>query len=138
MIKKQQQSGFSYFEIMITVAVVVISILPIMDSLQVSVKASEVQREYVSSHYHLMAKMEEVLAESYTSLEAAIISSESGGPPIFSDPSGSSDRRIVYLSKYDIDNADSDNDPSTGKDEVIWVKTIIANSNHEFVTLVLP
>ncbi len=136
LIKTQRQSGFTYVEIMITVAVIAIAILPIMDALQTSAQASGYQRQHVALHYHLMGGMESVLAESYTALEAEIINSTTASS--FSDASGTSDRRLVYLSKYDIDNVDLDNDVFTGTDDVIWVKTELEGTNHSFETLVIP
>ena len=48
-------------------------------------------------------------------------------------------RALVYLWRYDGDNADADNDPFTGIDpELLWMKVEIENSPLSFETLLTP
>ena len=42
-------------------------------------------------------------------------------PTALSDTAGSADRRLVYISGYDGDNADADNDPATGTDANLFL-----------------
>ena len=57
-------------------------------------------------------------------------------PTSYSDVSGSTDRRLVYIAKYDADNADADDDGFTGvDDEILWVRVEIENTPFEFETL---
>jgi hypothetical protein len=44
---------------------------------------------------------------------------------------------LVYLSRYDGDNADGDNNPFTGTDaDLIWVRAAIADPPIDMTTLV--
>ena len=50
-------------------------------------------------------------------------------PSVYSDPSGSTDRRLVFASFYDADNADSDNDPFTGTEpDLLWIRVEMAGT----------
>ncbi|MCH9672344.1 MAG: hypothetical protein K0U93_12930, partial [Gammaproteobacteria bacterium] len=58
-------------------------------------------------------------------------------PSGFSDAAGASPRRLVYVSRYDGDNADGDSDPFTGTDpELIWVQVSIEGAGQSIQTLV--
>ena len=78
-------------------------------------------------HYLLVRKLEEVLADPFI-----VISTQAAGPSTpsaYSDASGSPDRQLVYVSLYDGDNADADNDPFTGTDpDLLWVRVEIEGS----------
>ena len=86
--------------------------------------------------------MEIVLAEPYSSLENAAIAAGMGGdswsaPSTYSDPFGADSRRLVFLSLYDGDNADSDANPFTGVDgDLMWVRTEIEGTLIAVETLV--
>jgi hypothetical protein len=75
----------------------------------------------------MIAKLEDVLAEPFSSLEVAATDAASASVPTsYSDNSGSVNRRVVYLSLYDGDNADADDDPFTGGDAgLMWIRTEI-------------
>ena len=132
------QCGFSYIEVLVATVLIVTALIPAMDALHNGVNASAVYKQRVVAHYRLSSLMEEVLSEPFATLDAAATSA--GGPGVatsYSDPSGTTDRRIVYLSRYDGDNADSDNDPFTGIDaDLLWVSVGYENSKDWLDTLV--
>ena len=67
---------------------------------------------------------------------AALAAGDATVPTSFSDSAGTNDRRLVYLSRYDGDNADADDDPFTGvDDDLIWVRVAIENSTQALETL---
>lgn len=73
--------------------------------------------------------MEQLLAEAPASLDAA---AQAAGAPTtptsYSDAPGTPDRRLVFLARYDLDNADGDGNPFTGGDAgLIWVRVAIKN-----------
>ena len=79
------------------------------------------------NHYRLLSKLEEVLAEPFSTVFA-----QAAGPTVatvYSDLAGSVDRRVVFIASYDGDNADADNDPFTGPDpDLLWVRVEIEGS----------
>ena len=127
-IKPQRQAGYSYVEILIATILITVSMVPIMDALRNASVGAGIYESYSAQHYSLLAKMEEVLAEPYGSLdaEAAAVGS-STTQTAYSDPVSTPDRCLVYLAAYDIDNADGDNEPFlTGTDPgVLWVRVEI-------------
>lgn len=131
-----KSSGFSLIEILIVIVVLGLTLVPAMNALQVSIKSSELGSDSLRQHYLLFGKMEEVLAEDFATLDAAATAAGSATTP--SSYSSNLDGFIVYLSRYDTDNADTDDDSFTGVDEVIWVRTESKGSTLYFETLVLP
>ena len=127
-IKPQRQTGYAYVEILIATILIAVSMVPIMDALRNASVGTGIYESYSAQHYSLLAKMEEVLAEPYGSLDAeAVAVSSSTTQTAYSDPVSTPDRRLVYLAAYDIDNADGDNEPFlTGTDPgVLWVRVEI-------------
>lgn len=127
-ITPQRQAGYSYVEVLIAAVLIAISLVPAADALRTATVGAEIYEEYSAQHYSLLAKMEEVLAEPYGSLDAeAVAVGNKTAPTAYSDPVSTPDRRLVYLAAYDIDNADGDDEPFlTGTDPgVVWVRVEI-------------
>ncbi|MGD2062841.1 MAG: hypothetical protein PVF51_04585 [Nitrospirota bacterium] len=114
-----------------------ISLAPALETLRGGVVGSEIRAELTAAHYHLTAKMEEVLAQPFASLEAAATAAGSATTPTtYSDTAGDDDRRLVYVAGYDGDNADGDNNPFTGADDgLLWVRVEIADTALSVATL---
>ena len=132
-----KQCGLSYVEVLIAVVLLGVSLVPAMEALTTGIQASGVNESHITQHFYLQAKFEEVLAQkfSYLKTEAKAVASPTVATA-YSDSPGSADRRLVYLSLYDGDNKDADNDPFTGMDQnLIWVRATIENSNHVFESL---
>ena len=122
-----RQAGVTYIEVLIASLLIVISLVPMIDAVRGAISSSGVHDETAIQHLHLIAILEDVLAEPFSSLEAAAIAAGSETVVTsYSDLAGSNNRRLVYLSLYDGDNADSDDDPFTGVDPgLMWVRTEI-------------
>ncbi len=149
------QTGVSYVETMIAVVFMVLVLLPLMQSLQWGVQTTQFNQEQVTQHYHLTSKLEAVLSESYKSqLDAAATAGSHTIATSFSDASGEENRRLVYISFYDVDNDDGDgdlfsildantdldNNPYTGADvdiDLLWIKVEIENTGLVIETLVV-
>jgi prepilin-type N-terminal cleavage/methylation domain-containing protein len=139
-------AGFSYIEVLIAVAVIGVCLVPAMDALKTGIQSTDVHESTLVDHYALQAKMEEVLAESFSSLAAASTAAGSlNSPTSYSDPSpfittdGRQIVRQVYIWPYDGDNADSDNDSFTGTDaDLLHVKVQINDSPLSLETLTTP
>jgi type II secretory pathway pseudopilin PulG len=131
------QAGFSYVEVLIATVIIAVSLAPAMEALQTGIAASTVTSSQTLDQYYLKAKLEEVLAQTYTNLDSAgLAAGSSTTPTSYSDVAGSARRRLVYISRYDGDNADGDNDPFTGTDAgLLWVSARIEGSATALETL---
>jgi hypothetical protein len=58
-------------------------------------------------------------------------------PAPYSDSAGTKSRRLVYLARFDGDNADADNNPFTGTDSgLLWVRVTIEDSPRALQTVI--
>ena len=139
--KHSKMSGFSLVEVLVSVVLIAIVLVPAMEALLPGIQGSGIHETRSEDHYRLMGKIEETLAEPFASLDAAAITaSNPTTPTIYSDdftyPNGRQIRRNIFISRYDGDNADADDDPFTGTDEgLLWVQGVIAGSSLSFETL---
>jgi len=138
----RRESGISYIEILIATVLILITLLPMMDAMRGATMSTAAHEEFAIRNAHLRAKMEEVLGEPFARLEAAASAAEQGGrsfdqPSLYTDAPGATDRRVVYLSYFDGDNADNDGDPFTGVDPgLMWVRTEIEGTRLAVESLV--
>ncbi len=132
------QAGVSYVEVLIAVVVLGVALVPALEALQVAFRGSAVQVDVVLWQQQLATRMEDVLAEPFASLDSAALDAGSETvPSSYSDAAGPPDRVLVFLSRYDGDNADADNDPFTGTDAgLVWARVAIENTPYELTTLV--
>ena len=130
MITRARQSGLTLVEVLVTVVLLAIVLIPAMNALRTGVVGAEVHGNVAASHYRLSSRLEELLAEPFADLSDAAVAA--GGPAIpttYSDAAGPPDRLLVYLSFYDGDNADADDDSFTGTDpDLLWVRVEIEGS----------
>lgn len=131
------QTGFSYVEVLVATVLISITLVPALEALQGAVSGSELHERVTIQQYHLRNKLEEVLAKSFDELDAVAIAAGSHSvASSYSDLIGATDRRLVYLSKYDGDNVDSDNDVFTGvDDDLLWLRVEIENTPYALETL---
>lgn len=133
----RHQRGLSYVEVMVATVLLVVALLPALDALQSGIQSSTIHETQSVDQYQLLSKLEDVLAQPFGSLDAAATMAGSKNTiTTYSDAVGSNNRRLVYLSRYDGDNTDTDNDPFTGIDDgLIWVRVEIETSNKAIETL---
>ena len=131
------QLGISYIEVLIAVVLIAISLVPMSDAVRTATIGTNIQEETAVQQLHLVAMLENVLAEPFSSLEAAATAAGSESVlTIYSDSSGSTNRRLVFLSLYDGDNADTDDDHFTGTDQgLMWVRVEIEDTVRSIETL---
>ena len=112
-----RSKGFSYVEILVAVTLIAILLVPALKALQAGIQGSDIHREGTIDHYYLAGRFEEVLAQSYTNLlaEANAVGDETV-PTSYSDAAGDPNRRLVFLSAYDVLDSDADGNPFTGGD----------------------
>lgn len=137
-----QMAGFSYIEVLIAVSLIAITLVPAMEALIPGITGSAVHETYAEDYYQLTARFEDVLAEPLVDLDAA--ATAVGNPAtatsysdVFTYNNGREITRNVFLSRYDGDNADSDNNPFTGTDAgLLWIRVEIANTGLSMESLI--
>jgi len=132
-------AGLTYVEVLIATVLMVVALVPAIDALRPAIQGSGIHQSETVLHYHLTSGLEDVLAAPFDSLdtEAQALGDPTAISPLFSDTAGTTDRRLVFLSRYDADNADGDNDAFTGTDEgLIWVRVEVETTSHALETLV--
>jgi len=137
--KRQRMAGLTYVELLIATVLMVVALVPAIDALRPAVQGSGIHQSETVLHFHLTAGLEDVLATPFATLdaEAQALGDPTISSALFSDTAGSTDRRLVFLSRYDADNADSDSNPFTGTDEgLIWVRVELEITSHALETLV--
>ena len=131
------QSGLTLVEVLVTMVLLTILLVPAMRALQTSVTGANVHSELATDQFRLTSRMEELLAEPFGDLEAAAIAA--GTPTVetsYSDTTGPPGRLLVYLSSYDGDNADADDNPFTGTDDgLLWLQVEAENTVHSLQTI---
>ncbi len=137
MIRRNDQSGLTLVEVLISMVLLTILLVPAMQALRTSVTGAQVHADLASDHYRLVSRMEELLAEPFGDLEAAAIAA--GAPTVatsYSETAGPPGRLVVYLSLYDGDNADADDDAFTGVDEgLLWIRVEAEYTIHDLQTV---
>ena len=139
----KRQSGFSYLEVLIATVIIAVALVPAIDALYAGMLGARVYDSSSKEYYLATTRMEEVLAEPHVNLKAAAaLAGNAITPSSYSDPTGSTDRRLVFLGLYDPENKDGDNDPFTVPDPdldndnnpftgyvgLIWVRVQIEGS----------
>ena len=134
----RSQAGWSYVEVLIATVLLALALTPALESLQTSVLGAAIHEENATNSQRLAGRLEELLTEPFTDLDAAAAAAGSpNAPTTYSDGAGTKGRRLVYLSRYDGDNADADNDPFTGTDAgLLWIKVEIENTIMSLETLI--
>lgn len=125
------QHGFSYMEVLVATALLALVLAPALESLQTGTLAAGVHERTGSLHYRAAGRMQDLLAQPFHELDTAALAAGSASvASSYSDASGSSERRLVYLARYDVDDADGDGDRFTGGDEgILWLRVTIEGSN---------
>ncbi len=135
--RRHLQAGLSYAEVLLAVAVLAIGLVPALESLQAAFAGTAVHEELRDRQQQIANRMELIAAEHISSLdEAAQTAGSETVASSYSDPAGP-ERVLVFLSRYDGDNADGDDDSFSGTDEgLIWVRVAVEDTPHEITTLV--
>ncbi len=135
--QRLRQSGLTLVEVLITMALLTVLLVPAMRALHTSVTGSSVHSDLATNQFRLVSRMEELLAEPFGALEAAAVAA--GSPTVatsYSETAGPPGRLIVYLSHFDGDNADADDDPFTGTDPgLLWIRVQAEDTVHELHTI---
>ena len=131
-------AGFTYVEVLIATLLIVVTLLPAIQALYPATVGAGIHESRLKDHYRLAGGLEALLARPFAELdtEAVAISDPTMASTTYSDPTTEVVRRLVYLSRYDADNADADNNPFTGtEDDLLWIRVEIAGTTEALETL---
>lgn len=134
----KRQAGWSYGETLLAVVVLGVALAPALETLDTAFAGARVGATTALWQQRVATRLETLLAEPFASLDAAALAAGSATAPSgYSDPAGNPDRVLVFLSRYDGDNADGNGNPFDGTDAgLLWVRVAIENSPYELSTLV--
>jgi type II secretory pathway pseudopilin PulG len=96
--------GFSYVETIVAVVIVAVALAPAIEALRPGLAGAASERAYTVNQQRLKARMEEVLANTFTVLDAAAMAAgNSTTAPVadYSDAAGTVDRLLVTMYRYD-------------------------------------
>jgi hypothetical protein len=126
-------AGLTYVEVLIATVLIAITLVPAVEALKPATLGMSIHEAHTMRHYELTAKLEYVLAKPFGELdtEAVAISDPVVASSKYSDPSTQANRRLVYLSRYDADNADGNGDFfDAGMDAgLLWVRIEFEGTN---------
>ncbi|WP_374244987.1 type II secretion system protein [Zoogloea sp.] len=134
----QRQRGFGYVEALVAVLLLAIAIVPAIEALSNAQRGAPTADRDDDLWQAVANKLAEAAGARFDDLDAAAtLAGSATAPSLLSDPTGSTPQVLVYLSRYDGDNADGDNNPFTGTDvDLIWVRAAIADPPIDMTTLV--
>jgi hypothetical protein len=118
---------------------IAILLVPAIDAMHTGIRGGELHAVQAVQHGRLTGRMEHVLAESFAVLAGEADAAGSPTVPVtaYSDAAGTKDRVLVYLARYDGDDADADGDPFTGTDEdLLWVRVAMEDTPDAIESLV--
>lgn len=134
---RRSEEGLTLVEVLVSIVLLAIMLVPAMRALQTGVVGAEVHSDVASSNARVTSRLEELLSEPFMDLSDAAIAA--GSPTVattYSEAPGSPGRLLVYLSAYDGDDADKDGDPFTGTDpDLLWVRVDIEDSVFSLQTI---
>lgn len=141
-----RQQGFSYIEVLVAAMLISIALVPALDALNTGLISADIHKSLTTQHYLRLSKMEQLQTENFIDLLAAAkTAGNSSTASTYSDTSGTSNRRLVYLALYDADadpftitdpNTDNDNDPYTGStSNLLWLRVETEGNSQTLETL---
>lgn len=140
--KFKNMAGFSYVEVLVATVLIAVTLVPALEAFNPGTRSASYSELLVEDRYQLTAKLEEVLGTSFIDIDTA--ATAAGSQTVassFSDTVTYSDgrqiTRNVFLSRYDGDNADANNNPFDGVDAgLIWVRVEIDGSSLNLESLI--
>jgi type II secretory pathway pseudopilin PulG len=124
---RRAQRGVLYVEVLVALLVLALCLPSALAALSGATRAAAAERAAAARRFRLNGMMEQLLATPHTALDAA--ASAAGAPTVptsYSDAAGTPERRLVFIARYDADNADGDGNGLTGGDAgLLWVRVSI-------------
>ncbi len=120
-----QICGFSYVEVLVATLIMAVCVPAALDALSGGVSVARAGTSHTVNQQRIKSRLEEVLANRFTTLDAAAMAagnSPGAVVPGYSDASGTPDRLIVNLYRYD------GTVPTATDSGLLWVKVSIEGS----------
>lgn len=134
---KSHESGLSYIEVLIAVVLIALALVPMMEALGPGLQGSQIHRDRAEVHFALSGKLEQVLAESFDDLDAAATAAGDFTVATTYSDLAADVPHAVFIWRWDVDNADADDDPFTGgEDDILWIRVATVDDLTELQTLV--
>ena len=135
--KSALQKGVSYIELLVATILIAIALVPMMNSLQAGLQGASLFQKKSQSHYVLIGNLEKVLAEPFDDLDSAATAAGAYTSPTTYSESAAPIPFNVFIWRYDVDNADSDNNEFTGGEEdLLWVKVSLVDNGQSLETFI--
>ena len=132
-----RQSGLSYIEVLIATLLIVIALVPMMNALQPGLQGAQIHSDLAETNFVLSGKLEQVLAEPFVDLDAAATTAGAHTAPTSYSDAGANVPHEVFIWRYDVDNADADNDEFTGgEDDILWIRVATTDGLVDLQTLI--
>jgi type II secretory pathway component PulJ len=124
---RRVQRGFLYMEVLVALLVLALCLPPALAALTAATRMAAAERAAVARRFRLSGMMEQLLATPHAALDAAASAAGAATVPTsYSDAAGTSERRLVFIARYDADNADGDGNGLTGGDAgLLWMRVSI-------------
>jgi type II secretory pathway pseudopilin PulG len=134
---RRREAGYSYVEVLVTTTLIAVVLVPALDGLSSGIQGAGIHVELIEEQSHLASGFADVLAQPFGLLDTeALTVGDPTIPTSYSDAPGTPLRRLVYLARYDGDDADGDGDRFTGGDDgLLWVRVEIENTPLSLETL---
>jgi len=137
----RRQAGLTYMEVLLATVLIALLLVPGLQALHSGLQSTVEQSGLEEEQALLQGRLADLLAVPFATLDAA--AQAAGAPTTASSLSdtvtlsdGRSLSRQVFLSRYDGDNADADDDPYTGTDAgLLWLRVAIAGTTLAVETL---
>jgi type II secretory pathway pseudopilin PulG len=128
--RTSKETGLTLVEVLVSMVLLSILLIPAIQAIQTGVAGADVHADVTTSHHRMASRLEELLTEPFTDLaDAATAAGSATTASSYSEAAGPPSRLLVFLSLYDGDNADADNNVFTGTDPgLLWVRVEIENS----------
>ena len=133
----RRQVGLSYVEVLVATLLIAIALVPMMEALGPGLQGAQIHRDQAEVNYALAGKLEDVLVQPFDDLDAA--ATAAGDYQIataYSDLAAAVPHQ-VFIWRYDVDNADGDDDEFTGgEDDILWLRVATIDGLTELQTLI--
>ena len=132
----RRMAGLSYVEVLVATVLVAVALVPMLDALQPGIQGAGIHRNQAEVQFALRGAMEAVLAERFDDLDAE--ATAAGAPTtatVYSDVAAVVPHE-VFIWRWDVDNADADDDGFTGvEDDILWIRVATQDGLTELTTL---
>ncbi len=126
-------AGLSYIEVLIATALIAITLVPAIEALTPALQGAAIHESCYRPAVPPGRPSGNACWPNRSAAldaEAVAINDPNVASTVYSDAAGATNRRLVYLSRYDADNADADNDFFTGMDAgLVWIRVELARDD---------